>query len=76
MVHHERVCAVQRHTLSVTRIQSHEGFTAPDLCWIARKSIPKLEHRIGSDRVEAPSTRPARPCLTMSKKGSSAEYAA
>src|SRR5712692_4587053 len=51
-VHHERVCAMQRHTLSVTRIQSHEGFTAHELCWPARKSIPKLEHRIGSDRVE------------------------
>src|SRR3981081_3886483 len=51
-VHHERVCAMQRHTLSVTRIQSHEGFTAHALCWPARKSIPKLEHRIGSDRVE------------------------
>src|SRR5258708_22191552 len=37
---------------SVTRIQSHKGFTAHDLCWVARKSIPKLEHRIGSDRVE------------------------
>jgi hypothetical protein len=43
---------MQRHTLSVTRIQSHKGFTAHDLCWVARKSIPKLEHRIGSDRVE------------------------
>ena len=43
---------MQRHTLSVTRIQSHEGFTAHELCWPARKSIPKLEHRIGSDRVE------------------------
>src|SRR6202158_2477195 len=43
---------MQRHTLSVTRIQSHEGFTAHELCWIARKAIPKLEHRIGSDRVE------------------------
>src|ERR1700682_4765230 len=51
-VHHERVCTMQRHTLSVTRIQSHKGFTAHDLCWVARKSIPKLEHRIGSDRVE------------------------
>src|SRR3982074_1973321 len=39
-VHHERVCAMQRHTLSVTRIQSHKGFTAHDLCWVARKSIP------------------------------------
>jgi hypothetical protein len=37
---------MQRHTLSVTRIQSHEGFTAHELCWPARKSIPKLEHRI------------------------------
>src|SRR4051794_29861598 len=43
---------MQRHTLSVTRIQSHEGFTAHELCWPARKSIPKLEHRIGSDHVE------------------------
>jgi hypothetical protein len=43
---------MQRHTLSITRIQSHEGFTARDLCWIARKSISKFEHRIGSDRVE------------------------
>src|SRR5229473_7720725 len=51
-VHHERVCAMQRHTLSVTRMQSHEGFTAHELYWPARKSIPKLEHRIGSDRVE------------------------
>ena len=47
-VHHERACAMQRHTLSVARIQSHEGFTAHDLCWIARKSIPKLERRIGA----------------------------
>ena len=38
--------------LSVTRIHSHEGFTARELCWPAGKSIPKLEHRIGSDRVE------------------------
>src|SRR5258707_6475401 len=43
---------MQRHTLSVTRIQSHEGFTPHELCWPARKSIPKLEHRIGSDRIE------------------------
>src|ERR1700704_4029520 len=44
--------APQYHTLSVTCIQSHEGFTAHELCWPARKSIPKLEHRIGRDRVE------------------------
>src|SRR5258708_32689053 len=43
---------MQRHTLSVTHIQSHEGFKAPELCSSAGKSIPKLEHRIGSDRVE------------------------
>src|SRR5205823_6515050 len=30
----------------------HEGFTAHELCWPARKSISKLEHRIGSDRIE------------------------
>src|ERR1700678_1090695 len=50
--HHERIRAMQRHTLSVTRIQSHEGFTAHELCGPARKSISKLEHRIGSDHVE------------------------
>src|ERR1700704_570302 len=44
--------APQYHTLSVTRIQSHKGLTAHEFCWPARKSIPKLEHRIGSDRVE------------------------
>ena len=43
---------MQRHTLSVTRRHSHEGFTARELCWPARKSIPKLQHCIGNDRVE------------------------
>jgi hypothetical protein len=32
--------------------RGHEGFTAHDLCWIAGKSVPKLEDHIGSDRVE------------------------
>jgi len=56
----------------------HGGLHDHDLCWIARKSIPKLEHGIGRNRFEVVITvdKAARPCLTMSKKGSSAENAA
>src|ERR1700722_9041214 len=51
-VHYKRACAMQRDILPVSCVKSHERFTPHDFCWVVREPIAKLEHRMGSDRVE------------------------
>ena len=71
-VRNERIRAMQDDVVAIAQIERYERLTAIKSLGPSWENISKLEHRV----VWSPSTRPARPCWTMSKKGSSALKAA
>src|SRR2546430_16389043 len=77
-VHDDLVSAVEDDGVAVARIECHQGVTTTKCLGPSGEMISKCELRVGGDGVEivVPSTRPAKPCWTMAKNGSSAVNAA